>query len=144
MAKPYIIAGLDIGTSNIKMLLAAKKKGEPQLKVIYQAQEPSFGIRKGVVVDVEKVSRLLQLLLNKIRTENGQKINSVYVNIGGSHIFCTNSEGVVAVSRADRKVSQEDVERVLAAAETISFSSNEEILEVIPKEFLIDGKGGIK
>jgi cell division protein FtsA len=144
MAKQYIIAGLDIGTSNIKILIAAKKKGEQKLGVIYQAQEPSFGIRRGVVVDVEKVSRLIQLLLNKVRTENGQKIDSVYVNIGGSHVFCTNSEGVVAVSRADRRVSEEDVKRVLQAAETISLSSNEEILEVIPKEFIIDGKGGIK
>jgi len=144
MAKPHIIAGLDIGTSNIKMLIAAKKKGEPNFKVLCQAQEPSFGIRRGVVIDIEKVSRLLQLLINKVRTENGQKIDSVYVNIGGSHIFCNNSESVVAVSRADRRVSEEDVRRVLQAAETISLSANEEILEVIPKEFIIDGKGGIK
>ena len=144
MAKSKIIAGLDIGTSNIKILLAEKKKDDSELKVIYQVQEPSFGIRKGVVVDVEKVARLIQLLVSKARTESGQKIDSVYVNIGGGHIFCNNSEGVVAVSRADRRVSKEDVDRVLEAAKTISLSSNEEILEIIPKEFIIDGKGGIK
>lgn len=144
MAKPQIIAGLDIGTSNIKILLAAKKKEEQKFEVVCQAQEPSFGIRRGVVIDVEKVARLIQLLLNKIRVENNRKIDSVYVNIGGSHIFCNGSEGVVAVSRADRRVSEEDIDRVLQAAQTISLSSNEEILEVIPKEFIIDGKGGIK
>jgi len=144
MAKPHIIAGLDIGTSNIKILIAEKKKGDAGFKVLCQAQEPSFGIRRGVVIDIEKVSRLLQLLFNKIKTENNQKINSVYVNIGGSHIFCNSSESVVAVSRADRKVSEEDVRRVLQSAETISLSSNEEILEVIPKEYIIDGRGGIK
>lgn len=144
MAKPKIVAGLDIGTSNIKILLAGKNKGEEKIEVFYQSQEPSFGIRRGVVVDIEKVSRLIQLLLNKVRIENGQKIDSVYVNIGGGHIFCNNSEGVVAVSRADRKVSGEDIDRVLQAAKTISLSSNEEILEVIPMEFIIDGKGGIK
>jgi len=143
MAKSKIIAGLDIGTSNIKILLADKKKNGNEIRVIYQALEPSFGIRRGVVVDVEKVARLIQLLISKARIESGQKIDSVYVNIGGGHIFCHNSEGVVAVSRADRKVSKEDVDRVLEAAKTISLSSNEEILEVIPKEFIIDGKGGI-
>lgn len=144
MAKSRIIAGLDIGTSNIKILLAEKKKDEEGLTVVYQAQEPSFGIRRGVVVDAEKVSRLIQLLMGKARAESGQRIDSVYVNIGGGHIFCTSSEGVVAVSRADRKVSREDVDRVLQAAQTISLSSNEEILETIPKEFIIDGKGGVK
>jgi cell division protein FtsA len=144
MAKSKIIAGLDIGTGNIKILLGEKKKDDGEIKVVYQAQEPSFGIRKGVVVDVEKVSRLIQLLINKAKMESGQKIDSVYVNIGGGHIFCNNSEGVVAVSRADRRVSKEDVDRVLEAAKTISLSSNEEILEIIPKEFIIDGKGGIK
>jgi len=144
MAKSKIIAGLDIGTSNIKILLGEKKKDEREIKVIYQAQEPSFGIRRGVVVDVEKVSRLIQLLVNKVKIESGQRVDWVYVNIGGGHIFCNNSEGVVAVSRADRKVSEEDVDRVLQAARTISLSSNEEILEVIPKEFILDGKGGIK
>jgi len=144
MAKSKIIAGLDIGTSNIKILLAEKKKDDSEIRVVYQAQEPSFGIRKGVVVDVDKVARLIQLLISKARVESGQKIESVYVNIGGGHIFCNNSEGVVAVSRADRKVSKEDVDRVLEAAKTISLSSNEEILETIPKEFIIDGRGGIR
>ncbi|TFG35660.1 MAG: cell division protein FtsA, partial [Parcubacteria group bacterium] len=110
MAKSKIIAGLDIGTSNIKILLAEKKKDDSEMKVIYQTQEPSFGIRKGVVVDVEKVARLIQLLVSKARAESGQRIDSVYVNIGGGHIFCNSSEGVVAVSRADRKVSKEDVD----------------------------------
>jgi len=144
MAKTNIVIGLDIGTGNIKMLVAAKKNGEPGLEVISQAQEPSLGVRKGVVIDVEKVSKNIQSLLDKIEMEIGQKPNSVYVNIGGSHIFSTSSRGTVAVSRADQKISEEDVERVLQAAQTFSLPLNKEILEVFPKEFIVDGEGGIK
>ncbi|GAG81851.1 unnamed protein product, partial [marine sediment metagenome] len=136
MSKPLIIAGLDIGTSNIKILVAAKKAGEGNLEVISQIQEPSFGVRKGVVIDTEKVSRIIQILLNKVRTETNRKINSVLVNIGGGHLFCTSSRGMVAVSRADQKVSEVDVDRVLQAAQTISLPFNKEILEVFPKEFI--------
>jgi len=144
MPKTNLITGLDIGTSGIKILVAGQKQGTSDLEVLYQAKEPSFGVRKGVVVDVEKVSRIVQVILNKIRTEAGFKINSVYANISGSHIFATSSRGLVSVSRADQRVSEEDVGRVLQAAQTFSMPSNKEILEVFPKEFIVDGEGGIK
>lgn len=146
MSKPTIITGLDIGTSAIKMLVAAKTEGDSNIEVIAQATEPSFGVRKGVVIDIEKAVGVLQSLLNRVRTETGQKINSVHVNISGSHIFSMPSRGTVAVSRADRKVSEEDVERVIQQA-TQTFaapSKNIEILEVFPKDFIVDGQGGVK
>ena len=144
MPRDNLIAGLDIGTSNIKILVAAQKNGDPNLEVVYQDKEPALGVRKGVVINAEKVSRIIQILLSRIRTESGQKINDVYTNIDGSHIFCTPSRGTVAVSRADQKISEEDVGRVLEAAQTFSLPSNKEILEVFPKEFIVDGQGGVK
>ena len=144
MSKNTIISGLDIGSSTIKLLVATTKKKEKNLEVITLVEEPSFGVRKGVVISPEKVSEIIRILLEKVKTETGQKINSVYVNIGGSHLFSTSSRGLVSVSRADGKVSEEDVERVLQAARTFSMSSNKEILEIFPKEFILDGQSGIK
>lgn len=144
MPRINIITGLDIGSSNIKVLVAAQKSGESVIEVISQIKLPSFGIRKGVVIDTEKVSRIIQTLLDKIRVETGRKINSVQVNINGSHLFCFSSRGMVAVSRADQKVSEVDIDRVLQAAQTISLSSNKEILEVFSKEYIVDGEGGLK
>jgi len=144
MSKDNLITGLDIGTGTIKMLAAIPKSEGQGLEVVAQAQEPSFGVRKGIVIDVEKVARIIQILLDRVRTETNQKVNSVFVNIGGSHIFCTSSRGTVAVSRADQKISEEDVNRVLQAAQTFSLPLNKEILEIFPKEFIVDGEGGIK
>jgi len=67
MARQSIITGLDIGTGNIKILVASFKNGEENLEVIAQTQETSFGVRKGVIIDCEKVSRIIQILLNKVR-----------------------------------------------------------------------------
>ncbi len=145
MAKSSIISGLDIGSNTIKILVAAKRDEEPNFEILFYGEEPSLGIRKGVVVDIDKVSRTIQILLDRARAESGQKISSVFVNIGGSHISCALSRGMVAVSRADRSVSKEDVGRVLQeAARAVSLPSNNEILETFPKEFIIDGVGGIK
>ena len=142
MAKP-LITGLDIGTSKIKVLVAGENK-EGKLELISRVEENSEGIRRGIIINAEKVSNFLINLFQKISEETGQKINSVYLNLGGSHLFATPSRGLVSVSRADGKISDEDIQRVLQAARAINLSSNKEIFDAIVKEFIIDGEKGIK
>jgi cell division protein FtsA len=144
MSKGHIVAGLDIGTSATKVLVASRKPGEEDLEILSLIQEPSLGVRKGVVFNAENVKEISQIALRKAEEESGQKIDSVYVNIGGAHIFSTFSHGLVSVSRADKKIPQEDVNRVLEAAQTVSLPSNKQILEVLPKEFIVDGERGLK
>ena len=143
MAKPSIIAGLDIGTSKIKVLLVSQSN-EGKLELVLKKEENSEGVRRGVIIDPERISDILRGLFSRISEEVGQKINSVYLNLGGSHIFCTPSHGLVSVSRADQKISEEDINRVLKEAEAINLSSNKEIFDVLPKEFIVDGERGIK
>lgn len=143
MAKNHLICGLDIGTQNIKILIV-NKKNEKELEILSQIQDNSIGVRKGVVVSPEEVSNVLQELFTKIKEDSGSKIDSVYVNINGSHLFATPSRGSVSVSRADQKISEEDIQRVLQAAQTFSLSLNKEIFNVFPKEFIVDGQGEIK
>jgi len=144
MARPSIITGLDIGTSAIKFLTAVKKSGESDLEVLSLTQEPAAGIRKGVVIDPGEVSNILQNILERVKAETNQRIDSVYLNVGGGHIFSTPSRGLVSVSRADRKISEEDVDRVLQAARAFSLPSNKEIFDISPREFIVDGQSGIK
>jgi len=142
MAKPFI-TGLDIGTSKIKILVAGKNK-EEKLELISKVEENSEGVRRGIIINTEKVSDLLINLFQKISEEINQKIDSLYINLDGSHIFATPSHGLVSVSRADGKISDEDIQRVLQAAQAINLSSNKEIFDAIVKEFIIDGEKGIK
>lgn len=145
MAKNKIIAGLDVGSGAVKILLALQKNDEADFEVIFKGEEPSSGIRRGVVIDVDRVSRIIQILVNKAIAESGRKINSVFVNIGGSHISSASSRGMVAVSRADKNISKEDIDRVLQeAVKAVSLPLNNEPLETFSKEFIIDGLGGIK
>lgn len=142
--KSNIIAGLDIGSSSIKMMVARKRDEEAELEILGFAEELSAGMRKGAVVKPDETAK--KILSAKSRAENvsSQKIDEVVVNLGGSHVFTTPSRGVVAVSRADGSISKEDVERVLEAAQAFSLPSNKEVLEIFPKEFLVDGEGGVK
>jgi cell division protein FtsA len=145
MSKGHIICGLDIGTATTKVLVAEKKPEQPDFEILSKIEEPSFGVRKGVVFNADNVTEISQVALKKAEEESGHKINSVYTNIGGSHIFSIFCHGLVSVSRADKKITQEDVERVLQAAQTASpLSSNKEIMRTMPKEFIVDGERGLK
>ena len=139
-----MIHSLDIGTSSIKMLSCSTEPNSSRLKMLTLSSLPCFGVRKGVVVDIEKVSNYIKQLLDKQEQGLGRRINNVYVNINGHHIFVVPSHGTVAISRADQIISQEDIDRVIQAAQAISLPSNKEILNVISKDFVIDGEKGIK
>jgi len=144
MPKPHIISALDIGSGSIKLLSVSKKPGERDFEILTQIQEPSLGIRKGVVIDVSSAAKTISSLIKKAEQDCGIKIERVYANIGGGHIYSVSSKGLVSVSRADRKISEEDVERVLQAAKTLPLPSNKEILQIFPKEYIVDGGGGVK
>ncbi len=142
MAKGHIVTGLDIGTSTIKVLVAERKAAE--WEVLSYAQIPSFGLRRGAVVNPEETAKRLQMLLSGVERDSGKRISSVFVNIGGSHLHVTPSDGLISVSRADHIISEEDRDRVLQATRAINIPLNEEILDVFPKEFIIDEQKGIK
>lgn len=144
MARSHIINSLDIGSGNIKILAVEKRKGDSEPEFLKLTRFPSAGLRKGTIINVEQASNSLQSALEEFQNSLGRKVRSAIVNISGSHIFSTPSRGAIAVSRADQKISQEDIERVLQAAQTFSLPSNKEVLDIIVREFIIDGEKGIK
>lgn len=144
MTKGHLISGLDIGTNSIKALVALKKPGEKDLEVISQAEVENFGMRKGVVINSSQVSQKIIEVTNLCREGLEKKIESAIININGSHLSFLPGRGLVSVSRADQRISETDVERALLASRSISLSTNEEILETYPQEFIIDSQPGIK
>jgi len=101
-------------------------------------------VRKGVVVDIELAARSIQEIIKDAELALGHKINGVYVAINGSHIFCTISRGLVSVSRADNCISEEDITRVLQAARAISLSPNKDIIDIYPREFIVNSEERVK
>ena len=142
MARGNIVTGLDIGTYSIKALVAQRKAND--WEVLSYAEIPSFGLRKGAVINIEETSKNVQMIMSGVEKDCGRKINSVYVNIGGSHLYVTPSDGIISVSRADQIISEEDIDRVLQATKAINIPHNEEVLDVFSKEFIIDDQKGIK
>lgn len=140
-----VITGIDIGTEIIKVLVVLKKPDQQELEVLAQTKKNCFGVRKGVVNKPEKVAEIIKSAVEEVENLSGHKIRDAFFNINGSHINTVFSKGTIAVSRADKRISEEDKTRViLQAVNSANLSSNQEIIDFFPKEFVVDGKGGIK
>lgn len=136
-----LIVGLDIGTAKV-VVAVAEIQEDGSLNVIGLGSAPSRGLKRGMVVDIEKTVLAIQTALGDAELMADCKINEVISGISGSHIKGTNSDGMVAIK--DREVSQADMDRVLETARAVQIPADHEVLHVIPQEFVIDGQEGVK
>jgi cell division protein FtsA len=144
MSRNNIIVGIDIGSSNVRTVIAQNIANEEAPRIIGVGIAPSSGVRKGIVVDVEDMTSAIGNSISAAELMAGAKVESVSVSIGGTEIDFQNSKGVVAVGKADGEVMESDISRVIDAAQTISIPPNREILHIIPKSYRLDDQDNIK
>ncbi len=144
MAKGNIIIGLDIGTSKVRVVVASIKDNEEKPKIIGVGEAFSDGMRKGTIINLDGVAENIKKAVEQAELNSGITIQSVYLSIGGSHINIRENKGLVAVSRADLEVSEEDILRVIDSASAISLPPNREIIHVITRNFKLDNEGDIQ
>ena len=135
--------GLDIGTTKISCIIAEKKVPN-ELNIVGVGNTPSEGLRRGVVVDLEKTVASIQRAVDEAERMAGVPVKGVHAGIAGDHIRSINGRGVIAVSRKDNEIGPADVERVVEAAKAIAIPMDREIIHVIPQEFIVDDQSGIK
>jgi len=139
-----IFCAIDIGSSKIATIIATQSKDKEEARVIGFNSTPSRGVKKGLVVDIDKVTQSLEEGIEKAERMAGQKITNAVVSVGGPHISALNSRGVVAVADSRGEISETDINRVIEAARAISLSTTRQIIEVSPRDFVVDGQEGIK
>ncbi|MFA5386703.1 MAG: cell division protein FtsA [Candidatus Paceibacterota bacterium] len=137
------ITSLDLGTSQIKILVSELTK-DGQLNIRGVFKSPSAGIRKGEIADPNDAAHALRQSFSALRHFHKSVLNNIFVNVGGTSVKMCHSRGIVAVSRADYEIREDDVARVVEASRAINLSPNREILHTITKEFIIDGVSNIK
>lgn len=141
MANDYICA-LDIGTTKICALIAEVDENK-LLKIIGVGTAPSDGLRRGVVINLEKTIHAIIKAREEAERMAGVEIEAVYAGIAGDHIRSVNGRGVVAVAGENRIVSQEDKKRVIDAAKAVALPFDREIIHILPQEFIVDDQRGI-
>jgi cell division protein FtsA len=136
-----LIVGLDIGTSKV-VAIVGEVTPEGVIEIIGIGTQPSRGLKKGVVVNIESTVQSIQRAVEEAELMAGCQIRSVYAGIAGSHVRSINSHGIVAIK--DKEVTAADVARVIDAAKAVAIPADQRILHVLPQEFLIDNQEGIR
>jgi len=135
-----LIVGLDIGTSKVVAIVA--EVTDDGMNVIGLGMQPSRGLRKGVVVNIEATMASIQRVLEEAELMANCRVSEVYTAIAGSHIKSLNSSGMVAIK--EKEVTLADIDRVVDTAKAIAIPNDQQVLHILPQEFIIDGQEDVR
>lgn len=141
--KSRYIVGLDIGSLMTKaVVLEFKSDGSVVLQ--YAIKAPIEGMRRGQVDDLSAVTRSINAVLADIRQIHPHAAKRIYLGIGTPNARVQTSRGIVAVSRADFEIYNDDIARAIEAAESIKLPANRMVIHTITDEFVVDDVTDIK
>lgn len=135
-----VVVGLDIGTTKICCVVG--EVFDDGVDIIGVGTAPSVGMKKGVVVNIESTVKSIRQAVEQAEDAAGCELHSVYVGIAGNHIKGFNSPGILAIN--GREIKEADVEDVIVAAKTVKISENQQIIHVLPQEYMVDDHTGIQ
>lgn len=143
--KPEQFIGLDIGTSKVRCVIGTfDPNGSNAPSIVGHGEALNQGMRRGAVVHVDDVADAIVKAVTEAERISGMSIKQATVNVNGSHVSGLNSEGVIAISAANREITHEDRLRVEEAATIVSLPVNREIVQFFAKNYSLDGQRNIK
>ena len=140
---PEYITGLDIGTTKIGVVIGEVDPDE-EVRIVAVSTAPSDGLRRGVVVNLDKTVRSIERAVSEAERMAGIQVDAVYAGIAGDHIRSINGRGVVAVAGPNNEITEDDVRRVIDAAKAVALPIDREIIHILPQEFIVDEQRGIR
>ncbi len=136
--------GIDVGTTMVRCLVAHVDSSTGSLTIVGSGNAPNTGMRKGTVVNLNGPAQAIDDALGEAERMSGYQVNEATISINGTHIVCSNADGMIAVGSADHNISYDDLQRIEEVATTGKVPANREILDVVPHVYRLDGQDNIK
>lgn len=132
------IVSIDIGSTKVSTVVGRVNKTN-QLEVLCEGTAPCFGLKKGVIIDIESVSDSIKKSVQKAEANANIDIASAYVNIIGMHVDVVNKRASIDVGGTDREITSKDIERLLYSIRDIQIPEDKQLIDIIPRQYIIDG-----
>jgi cell division protein FtsA len=136
------VVGIDVGSSKI-CTLVGETGADGRTRIIGVGLVPSRGIKRGAVANVAEATAAIKASVDKAERTSGYRISRAYVSLSGTHVSSLNNRGVVGVSRRERGITTDDVDRVVGCVREIGVPHNRDMVHVIPIQFVVDGQTGV-
>ena len=139
--KDDIWVSIDIGTTKICVLIA-KRVGESEIDLLGIGTVPSDGLKKGVVVDINKATSSIRKAVKEAEVMAGTTIEHATIGIAGGHISSINSQGIVPIKNGE--ITQKDIKNVILAGQAIPIPEDQQVLHVLPQYFIVDTRDKVQ
>ncbi len=143
MENSEIIVGLDIGTTKIAAIVGRKNEHD-KLVILGHGRTESIGVKRGVVSNIENTVKSIKIAIEQAEQKSGVDIKYVNVGIAGQHIKSLQHHGSIIRKNVDEEISQNDIDTLNTNMYNLNMAPGEEIIDVIPQEYIIDAEQGIK
>lgn len=138
-----IIAAIDIGTTKI-VSIVGRKDEKGKIEILGMSKAPSKGVKRGTVLNIEETVNTIQQTIDGVKEDSGMVLDDVYVGIAGQHVKSIRNRGYINRKFFDTEIAQEEVDKLIEDMHNISVDLGEEILHVIPQNYIVDHEHGIK
>ncbi len=135
----HVYTSIDIGSDSIKIVVC--ELFHNKLNLLAASSVKSSGIKKGLITDVEAASKSVKKGLAEIEQMLGIKIKKVITSVPNYYVdFSIES----AEKEIDESVTNDDIIKILRLSTENKVQSDKEIVTVVPIDFELDGRRGIK
>ncbi|MDP4210438.1 MAG: cell division protein FtsA [Bacteroidota bacterium] len=141
--KKEYVAAIDIGTTKIVAVLG-KRNPNGKIEILGMTKTVSKGVKRGVVQNIDETVAAIQTVVNDVQQKTGAKISDVFVGIAGQHIKSVKNRGYINRDSYDDEITNDDVKRLIEDAHKIPIEMGDEIIHVLPQNFIVDSETGIK
>lgn len=138
-----LVVGLDIGTTKIAAIVGRKNEFG-KVEILGIGKSESLGVNRGVVVNIEQTVASIKAAVAMAADKANVDIGEVIVGIAGQHIKSMQHRGMITRQSLDDEVNQKDIDYLIDNMHRLVMSPGEEIIHVIPQEYIIDSESGIK
>src|SRR6056297_1764992 len=138
-----LVAAIDIGTTKV-VAVTGKMKENGRIEILGISKTPSTGIKRGVVQNIDETVSAIRKTVEEVETASGARISDVFVGIAGQHIKTIRNRGYINRDSYEDEITKEDIENLIKEMYNISIDVGEEIIHVLPQNFIVDNETGIK
>jgi cell division protein FtsA len=139
----HYVAAIDLGTTKIVTIIG-KKNPNGKLQIVAFSKAPSTGIKRGVVLNIEETVASIQRTVEEAQVKSGVIFDEVFVGIAGQHIRSVRNRGYINRTSAEDVITLDDVRKLVEDMHRIPVEVGEEILHVLPQNFIVDNEVGVK
>jgi cell division protein FtsA len=141
--KEQYVAAIDIGTTKIVAIVGSKNENG-KIEILGLSKAPSRGVKRGVVLNIEETVNAIETTVQDVQKRSGIIFSEVFVGIAGQHIKSMKSRGYIMRDNYDDEITKEEVFRLIEDMHKIHIEIGEEIIHVIPQNFIVDNETGVK